>query len=290
MVKEDSISYVFGLIIIFLGEYLVLREPQLFTTFYIIILTILVIRRFFEYKSEKSLLFMLDLCYFVNISCLVQLIFFPNCQQWHLCNYALSLGSLMNAMVVWQNSFILHNLSKITSCLLHAFAPFTLHLVRWSIIPTLLQQTEVTIWDVFILPMLMYLLWQIVYLLITEIVLASWIKSDKDQVFALRALATDSNNGMHQLVLGIMRKIGVMKNSEEFDAETIKTKLIFVSAQLMYTIVTLLPVKLLYNSYIFSILYLTGIFAWCVFQGAESYFEDFTERYRVNNFSEKKTT
>ena len=95
---------------------------------------------------------------------------------------------------------------------------------------------------------------------------------------------------MHQLVLGIMRKIGVMKNSEEFDAETIKTKLIFVSAQLMYTIVTLLPVKLLYNSYIFSILYMTGIFAWCVFQGAESYFEDFTERYRVNNFSEKKTS
>ena len=107
--QEDSLSYVFGLIIIFLGEYIVLREPQFFTTFYIIILTILVIRRFkvtknytthnkvflfrfFEYKSEKSLLFMLDLCYFVNISCIVQLIFFPNCLQWHLCNYALSLG------------------------------------------------------------------------------------------------------------------------------------------------------------------------------------------------------
>ena len=87
-----------------------------------------------------------------------------------------------------------------------------------------------------------------------------------------------------------LRKIGVMKNSEEFDAETIKTKLIFVSAQLMYTIVTLLPVKLLYNSYIFSILYMTGIFAWCVFQGAEGYFEDFTERFRVNTVSGKKTS
>ena len=76
--------------------------------------------------------------------------------------------------------------------------------------------------------------------------------------------------------------------SEEFDSETIKTKLIFVSAQLMYTIVTLLPVKFLYNNYIFSVLYMTGIFAWCVFQGAEGYFEDFTERYGVNKVSEKK--
>jgi len=289
MVKEDSISYLFGFFIILFGEYIVLRQPQFFTPFYIIILTILVVRRFFQYKSEKSLLYMLDLCYFVNISCIVQLVYFPDCLKWHLCNYALSLGSLMNAMIVWQNCFILHNLSKITSCLLHAFAPFTLHLVRWGIIPTDLQHTEVTIWDVFVLPMLMYLMWQFFYLLMTEIVLASWIKNDKDQIFALRALASDSNNGMHQLVLGIMRKIGVMEISEEFDSETIKTKLIFVSAQLMYTVVTLMPVKLLYNDYIFSVLYMTGIFA-CVFQGAEGYFEDFTERYRVKTVSEKKTS
>ena len=51
-------------------------------------------------------------------------------------------------------------------------------------------------------------------------------------MFFFRNLSRDSNNGMHQLVLGIMRKIGVMTPSEEFDSETLKTKMIFVVAQL----------------------------------------------------------
>ena len=73
---------------------------------------------------------MLDLCYFVNLSTILQLIMDPGNTSWFISNYALCLGSLMNALVVWQNSFVLHNISKITSCLLHALAPFTLHLIR----------------------------------------------------------------------------------------------------------------------------------------------------------------
>ena len=59
-----------------------------------------------------------------------------------LANYSLSLGSLVAAMIVWQNSLVLHNLSKMTSLLLHAFAPLTCHLVRWGVIPTGLQLPE----------------------------------------------------------------------------------------------------------------------------------------------------
>ena len=73
---------------------------------------------------------MLDLCYFVNISSLLQLNLAASNVVWFQANYALAMGSLMNAMVVWQNSLVLHNISKLTSLLLHAFAPLTLHLVR----------------------------------------------------------------------------------------------------------------------------------------------------------------
>ena len=73
---------------------------------------------------------MLDLCYFVNLSCLLQLHLAPHSLPWYQANYALALGSLTNAMVVWQNSLVLHNISKLTSLLLHALAPLTLHLVR----------------------------------------------------------------------------------------------------------------------------------------------------------------
>ena len=144
--------------------------------------------RYFEYKADKSLLFMLDLCYYVNISTILQLLVDRDNVTWFLGNYALCLGVLMNAMVVWQNCFILHNISKMTSCFLHAFAPFTLHLVRWKIIPNNLDLPEdgITLSDIFILPMMMYFVWQLFYLFVTEVVLASWIRNNKDQLFAIR--------------------------------------------------------------------------------------------------------
>ena len=87
---------------------------------------------------------------------------------------------------------------------------------------------------------------------------------------------------MHQLVLSIMRRLGVMKETEEFDADTMKTKVIFVTAQLVYTLATLAPVPLLYSSLGLSNLYLALLLGWTVLRGAESYFQDFVERYQVD--------
>ena len=43
--REDKASYAFGLLVIILGEYLVLRQPELFVYFYTVTITALVIRR-----------------------------------------------------------------------------------------------------------------------------------------------------------------------------------------------------------------------------------------------------
>ena len=72
---------------------------------------------------------------------------------------------------------------------------------------------------------------------------------------------------MHQLVLGLMRRLGVMEAEEEFDADTVKTKLIFVSAQLVYTLATLGPVPLLYTSPALSSAYMGLVLGWCALQG-----------------------
>ena len=45
---------------------------------------------------------------------------------------------------------------------------------------------DLCLFPVVAVPMLMYTGWQIGYLLITEVVLASWIRSDKEITFALR--------------------------------------------------------------------------------------------------------
>ena len=42
----DRLSFVFGLLVIILGEYFILREPHLFTYFYTFLLTVLVAKRY----------------------------------------------------------------------------------------------------------------------------------------------------------------------------------------------------------------------------------------------------
>ena len=80
-----------------------------------------------------------------------------------------------------------------------------------------------------------------------------------------------------------MRRLRVMEETEQFDADTIKSKLIFMTAQLVYTLATLAPVPLLYNSFSLSnLLYLGLLLGWTVLRGAESYFQDFVDRYKLD--------
>ena len=83
-----------------------------------------------EYRAENYHLFMLDFCYFMNVSVLMQTILFPNCLVWFKANYALCMGVLMMAILVWQNSLVFHSLDKLTSFFLHFFPPLHLHLFR----------------------------------------------------------------------------------------------------------------------------------------------------------------
>ena len=84
-----------------------------------------------EYRAENYHLFMLDFCYFMNVSVLVQTILFPNCLVWFKANYVLCMGVLMMAILVWQNSLVFHSLDKLTSIFIHVFPPLTLHLYRY---------------------------------------------------------------------------------------------------------------------------------------------------------------
>ena len=146
-----------------------------------------------------------------------------------------------------------------------------------------LSEQPFSLRESFLLPMGFYLLWQLLYILAVEVVLSAWIKSDPDLEFALRCLARDADNGMHQLVLGLMKKFNIMEPTEIFQAETAKTKIIFISAQLVYTVITLAPVQILYSSFAISLLYISSILGWTVYQGADSYCQDFMERYKLTS-------
>ncbi len=82
------------------------------------------------YKQSNQHFFMLDFCYIVNLSCMVQTNFWPNHLAWHKTNFALSFGPLCVAILLWHNSLVFHSLDKLTSFFLHAFPPMLCHLYR----------------------------------------------------------------------------------------------------------------------------------------------------------------
>ena len=134
----DKVSFTFGVTCIVVTELLALRHPEYFTSFYLVLITGLLANRYLEYVATNDHLFMLDFCYFMNISVLLQTILFPDCLAWYKANYVLCMGVLMMAILVWQNSLVFHSLDKLTSIFIHVFPPLTLHLYRY--LETVLSQ------------------------------------------------------------------------------------------------------------------------------------------------------
>ena len=132
------------------------------------------------------------------------------------------MGPLMFAIVVWKNSLVscksyksiitsltfqvFHSLDKLTSFFLHAFPPLTVHLLRWGLIhnPSVHADDCIAPLEVLLLPLGLYLCWQLGYWTITEGALSSQLANDPDMITSLRYLARDKKNGFRNLCLSLL--------------------------------------------------------------------------------------
>ena len=105
---QDKISFTLGVIVICLAEFLILRIPNLFQYFYFALMTVLLAWRYYDYSLIKSELFLMDFCYFVNLSVFFQIVFYPDDLAWFKANYVLTQGPICIAIVVWRNSLVFH--------------------------------------------------------------------------------------------------------------------------------------------------------------------------------------
>ena len=73
--------------------------------------------RFFTYRAEKAHFYMIDFCYFVNLSAILQTLFCgcegSFCGNWFQMNYILTQGPIATAIVLWGNSLVFHSLDKV---------------------------------------------------------------------------------------------------------------------------------------------------------------------------------
>lgn len=83
---------------------------------------------------------------------------------------------------------------------------------------------------------------------------------------------------MNKLATVLCTKLGFIERGQPFDPETILAKVVFVLAQLGYTLVTIVAPAFLYTSYHWSCLYIVFIFIVGVWNGASYYIEVFSKR------------
>jgi len=279
----DKISFTFGVLCICGTEWLALRHPEFFPLYYYVLMMALLVNRFITYAQENWHLFMLDFCYFVNLSVTLQTAFFPDHLLWYKANYMLAMGPLMTAIMVWKNSLVFHSLDKLTSMFLHAFPPLTVHLFRWGLIQNKHIKLEDTLWDAesFGAAVGVYLVWQIGYWVFTEVLLAPSLARDPTLITSIRYLASDKKNGFRNFVMSVMVKLGVHKRGDPLDPDGLKAKLVFGITQLIYTIITISPTLFFFSSYALSCGWMTLAYSWGTWNGACYYIEVFAERYRM---------
>eukprot|EP00090_Calanus_glacialis_P037206 TRINITY_DN6383_c0_g1_i4.p1 TRINITY_DN6383_c0_g1~~TRINITY_DN6383_c0_g1_i4.p1 ORF type:complete len:583 (+),score=210.75 TRINITY_DN6383_c0_g1_i4:168-1751(+) len=279
----DKLSFTFGVLCICGSEWLALRHADWFPLYYYAIMTMLLVWRLIAYSKDKYQLFMLDFCYFVNLSVILQTAFFPTNINWFKANYILCMGPLMFAIIVWKNSLVFHSLDKLTSFFLHAFPPLTVHLFRWGLIPNpaIRHDDHLAPVEVLLLPLGLYLCWQLGYWTFTEGLLRSQLANDQDLITSIRYLASDKKNGFRNLCLSLLCWLGLNHPGEELVADSVKTKITFAVTQLVYTLITIIPTPFLFSSYRLSCVYMVLLYGFGTWNGASYYIEVFAERYRL---------
>lgn len=288
----DRVSFTLGVSHFALTEFVVLSKPQWFAQWYTFTILLTLSLRTWSYYDKRWHFFMLDFCYYAGVLCLVSIHVVPSSTTLWKINYLLAHGPLMVAILAWRNSLVFHSLDKVTSTLIHFMPPLLTFLARWypeesgfhvcqSQDAVSNQCPSLSVKDAILYPCIAYIVWQAGQIFITEVVFGSMLSNDKTLQTSMRWLCKDYRNGMHQICKKVCRQLGIFSETETFDPETWKSKIIFWVAQLIYTLITLVPGIIVYHNYYLNAVFLVCVNLRCIWNGASFYIEVFAERYRL---------
>ena len=288
----DKIAFTLGLLNILACEYFLVKLPTYFWLWYSLIIPLLILTRIFHFKSLGWQYFLLDFCYFVQLCVFLNLYVFTSSLVFFKICFIYANGPLTWAVVVWRNSLVFHDYDKITSVYIH-FLPCALYYAgRWhGHNPLTFLQGSATTESIplyeklclndYILASIGYIFWQLLYFGKTEIVDKTKLDARPELLTSLRWMSSDKKNSFAKFVLGICRKAGFMRFNEHFDCFSTKTKIIFMGAQFLYSMMTFIPTIFLYNSQKCHIAFLIFIFCTSAFNGASFYIEVFSKVYQL---------
>jgi|TARA_B110000503_G_scaffold43967_1_gene71852 hypothetical protein len=224
--------------------------------------------------------------------------------------FAYANGPILWAIPLWRNSLVFHSHDKVQSVYIHVMPALLTWCARWygqadvlEAVPKIFAgdddwlakstssakssfeafsapvDAQTSVAQFLVYPTIGYLAWQIGYLLKTELVDVTRLDEDPELVTSLRWLAGDYKAGVTKFALRFSRRLGLFAKDELFDATSLKTKFVFVTLQLVYTVVTFLPIPLCYGNKTIHTSLMLLTFLSCIWNGAEYYIDVFSKRY-----------
>jgi len=125
---REKISFITGVLNIFISGYLIGAYPEYFHIWYTAQLAFFMPIRYYKYHKIGYHYFLADLCYFVNLLMLLTMWFFPGSKRLFISTYCLAMGNNAIAIAMWRNSLVFHSLDKVTRSVLssHGSPPILL--------------------------------------------------------------------------------------------------------------------------------------------------------------------
>jgi hypothetical protein len=286
----DKVSFCAGVYGLMMTEYIATRAPEKFWLFYAVAMPGVFLARAVYYRMIRWQYFLYDFCYFANASAMMFLWRWKKSATVFRCIFAFANGPVLLAIPLWRNSLVFHSVDKVSSIFVHAMPCLMTWCGRWYGFGDDVNRLSVRelgadvsvltgCLDLMVYPMFAYLFWQALYLAKTELIDRVKLVSDPALMTSLRWLASDRNSSANKYALKMMRGIGLFGADEFFDAESIKTKFVFVMLQLGYTIVTFIPIPLCYSNYYVHTALMWAAFGSSVYNGAVYYIDVFSRRY-----------
>ena len=217
------------------------------------------------YRSQKFHYFLLDFCYYGNVILVARILILNNPRYFYVV-FALCNGTLMWGGVIWSQTLVFHDLQKQTNVFIHFLPPIVTYTIRWHTeeLSTICgnENCVLSYQDFYFSTVAFYVLWQLLYLLKTELLDLKVLEQDKEIMTSLRWL---TEKKPHPILIF-------------FRKNNIKAKPIYLllATQLFITLVVILPVPLFWHYKHLHVSVLIFVFFMAIWNAAGFYFEVLT--------------
>ena len=278
---REKISFICGVMNIFISGYLLGGKPEYFHLWYTAQLVYFMPIRVFLYHRRGYHYFLADLCYFVNGLLFLSIWVFPQSKRLFTAAYCLAYGNNAVAIIMWRNSLVFHSFDKVTSLFIHIMPCATLHCIVHLIDASYQQERFPAIYTIRnsapgeptayanILSMIAwssipYATWQLTYYFMITVRRREKIAAGRPTSFTwLRR--SYSKTWIGKFVLSL-------PDSLQESA--------FMGIQYLYACLTMLPCPLWFLSRWASGTFLTIVFLWSIHNGAAYYIDIFGKRFQ----------